>query len=136
KRRKSASVTPAMGASASGGKILIAPIVSCRTCSMRSRWFAQRACPAWQRGRDAVGPERVRMLDTIDVPSAVSRDVIALRRDLHMHPELGFEEIRTAGIVADRLTRLGYEVRIGVGETGVVGILRTGRPGRTVLLRA
>jgi len=73
---------------------------------------------------------------TIDVPSAVARDVIALRRDIHMHPELGFEEIRTAGIVADRLKRLGYEVRTGVGQTGVVGMLRTGKPGRTILLRA
>lgn len=73
---------------------------------------------------------------TIDVPSAVAHDVIALRRDIHMHPELGFEEIRTAGIVADRLKRLGYEVRTGVGQTGVVGMLRTGKPGRTILLRA
>jgi amidohydrolase len=73
---------------------------------------------------------------TIDVPSAVARDVIALRRDIHMHPELGFEEIRTAGIVADRLKRLGFEVRTGVGQTGVVGMLRTGKPGRTILLRA
>src|SRR5690349_12677332 len=76
------------------------------------------------------------MPQTIDVPSAVARDVIALRRDFHMYPELGFEEIRTAGIVADRLARLGYEVRTRIGETGVVGILRTGKPGRTILLRA
>src|SRR6202158_4890137 len=73
---------------------------------------------------------------TIDVPSDVTRDVIALRRDIHMHPELGFEEVRTAGIVAERLRRLGYEVRTGVGETGVMGILRSGRPGGTILLRA
>lgn len=76
------------------------------------------------------------MAQTIDVPTAVTRDVVALRRDFHMHPELGFEEVRTAAIVADRLRRLGYEVRTGVGQTGVVGILRTGRPGQTILLRA
>jgi amidohydrolase len=73
---------------------------------------------------------------TIIVPSSVTRDVIELRRDIHLHPELGFEEVRTASVVADRLRRLGYEVRTGIAETGVVGILRTNKPGRTVLLRA
>jgi amidohydrolase len=76
------------------------------------------------------------MKHTIAVPAEVAREVVALRRDLHMHPELGFEEVRTAGIVADRLKRLGYDVRTGVGQTGVVGVLRSGRPGRTILLRA
>jgi amidohydrolase len=75
-------------------------------------------------------------LDPITVPKEVVQDVITLRRDIHAHPELGFEEVRTAGIVADRLQRLGYEVRTKIAQTGVVGILRTGRPGRTVLLRA
>jgi amidohydrolase len=75
-------------------------------------------------------------LEIIHVPDAVVRDVIELRRDFHAHPELGFEEVRTAGVVADRLRRLGYEVRTGIAETGVLGILRTGRPGRCVLLRA
>ena len=70
------------------------------------------------------------------VPRKVMQDVLELRRDIHAHPELGFEEVRTAGIVADRLRRLGYEVRTGIAQTGVLGILRTGRPGRTVLLRA
>ncbi|HXW77407.1 MAG TPA: M20 family metallopeptidase [Candidatus Eremiobacteraceae bacterium] len=76
------------------------------------------------------------MAQTIEIPSALMHDVIAVRRDLHRHPELGFEEVRTARIVADRLTRLGYEVRTGVGQTGVVGVLHTGRPGKTILLRA
>lgn len=75
-------------------------------------------------------------LAAIPVPSSVVQDVIELRRDIHAHPELGFEEIRTAGIIADRLRRLGYEVRTGIAQTGVLGILRTGLPGRTVLLRA
>lgn len=56
-------------------------------------------------------------------------------RDLHSHPELGFQEHRTAGIVAERLTALGYEVTTGVGRTGVVGLLRNG-DGATALLRA
>ncbi|HME80687.1 MAG TPA: amidohydrolase [Candidatus Eremiobacteraceae bacterium] len=75
-------------------------------------------------------------LDLLTVPEPVVRDVIALRRDFHVHPELGFEEVRTAGIVAGRLKSLGYEVRTGIGQTGVVGILRTKRPGKTILLRA
>jgi amidohydrolase len=54
---------------------------------------------------------------------ALRERLIATRRDLHAHPELGFEEVRTAGIVAQRLGELGYEVQTGIGKTGVVGIL-------------
>jgi amidohydrolase len=54
---------------------------------------------------------------------ALRARLIATRRDLHAHPELGFQEVRTAGIVAQRLGELGYEVQRGVGKTGVVGIL-------------
>jgi amidohydrolase len=67
---------------------------------------------------------------------ALAPDLIALRRDLHRHPELGFQEVRTAGIVAERLRALGYTVRTGIGKTGVTGFLAGGRPGKTVLLRA
>ncbi|WP_420479733.1 amidohydrolase [Brevundimonas sp. FT23028] len=67
---------------------------------------------------------------------AVNPRVVDWRRDLHANPELGFAETRTAGVVADHLRSLGLEVRTGVGRTGVVGILRGGRPGRTVALRA
>lgn len=59
----------------------------------------------------------------------------ALRRDFHQHPELGFEEERTARIVARQLSQLGLEVQTGVGQTGVVGLLAGDRPGPTVLLR-
>lgn len=63
--------------------------------------------------------------------------LIATRRDLHRHPELAFQEVRTAGIVADRLSAAGYRVRTGVAETGVVGTLAgTAGPGPTLLLRA
>ena len=75
-------------------------------------------------------------MSAIEVPTSVVRDVITWRRDFHAHPELGFEEVRTAAIVARRLRDLGYEVRTGVGKTGVAGILRTKRPGLTILLRA
>ncbi len=63
-------------------------------------------------------------------------DIVALRRDFHEHPELGFEETRSAAIVAGRLKDLGLEVRTQVGVTGVIGILRGGKPGPTVLVRA
>ena len=63
-------------------------------------------------------------------------DLIRLRRDFHQHPELSFKEGRTAQIVADRLERSGLQVRRGVGQTGVVGILQGARPGRTVMWRA
>lgn len=58
-----------------------------------------------------------------------------LRRDFHRHPELGFEEVRTAGIVARELTKLGLEVSTGVAETGVIALLEGNHEGRTVLLR-
>lgn len=67
---------------------------------------------------------------------ALSAEMTSLRRDLHAHPELGFQEVRTAGIIAKRLTGLGYTVRTGLGKTGVTGLLRGGKPGKTVLLRA
>lgn len=67
---------------------------------------------------------------------AMRDELVAIRRDLHMHPELGFQEYRTAKMVAEQLGTLGYEVQTGVGKTGVVGLLQGGLPGeRTVLLR-
>ncbi|HEX4935578.1 MAG TPA: amidohydrolase, partial [Gemmatimonadaceae bacterium] len=68
--------------------------------------------------------------------AAVEAKVIAWRRDFHEHPELSNRETRTAKVVADHLRSLGIEVRAGVAKTGVVGILRGGRPGPTVALRA
>lgn len=59
----------------------------------------------------------------------------SLRRDFHKHPELGFREVRTGGIVAKELEALGIEVTKGVGKTGVVGLLEGARPGPTILLR-
>jgi amidohydrolase len=58
-----------------------------------------------------------------------------LRRDFHRHPELGFQEIRTAGIVSAELNKLGLEVRTGIAETGVVALLEGASPGPTLLLR-
>ena len=66
----------------------------------------------------------------------VESKVIAWRRDIHQHPELSNREVRTAKLVADHLRRLGMQVRTGVAHTGVVGLLRGGKPGPVVALRA
>jgi amidohydrolase len=58
-----------------------------------------------------------------------------LRRDFHKHPELGFEEVRTAGIVAKELMELGLEVSTGIAETGVVAMIEGPNPGPVLLLR-
>ena len=62
--------------------------------------------------------------------------VVTWRRDLHQHPELGNRETRTAKVIAEELTRLGYEVQTGVAHTGVVAVLEGGKPGPTVALRS
>jgi len=62
--------------------------------------------------------------------------VIAIRRDLHTHPELAYQERRTASVVESVLRELGLEIRTGVARTGVIGLLRGARPGRTLALRA
>lgn len=62
-------------------------------------------------------------------------DLEALYTDVHAHPELSMQETRTAGLAAERLRAAGYEVTTGVGQTGVVGLLRNG-DGPTVMLRA
>jgi len=67
---------------------------------------------------------------------AVTPKVTAWRHDIHSHPELSFQETRTAKLVADHLRSLGLEVQVGVGGNGVVGILRGGKPGPVVALRA
>jgi len=66
-------------------------------------------------------------------------DLVATRRDLHQHPELAFEEVRTSGLVAQRLQALGLEVQTGIAQTGVVGLLRGGSAGpgaKTIAIRA
>ena len=67
---------------------------------------------------------------------ALEAKVVAWRRDIHEHPELGNREERTAKLVADHLKALGLEVRTQVAHTGVVGVLKGGKPGPTVALRA
>ena len=62
--------------------------------------------------------------------------LVEIRHDLHRNPELSNRETRTAGVVERELRRLGLEVRTGVAKTGVIGILRGAKPGRTVGVRA
>ena len=62
-------------------------------------------------------------------------ELIAIRRDIHCHPELAFQETRTSAIVADYFRKLGLEVRTGYAKTGVLGILRGGKPGPIVAMR-
>jgi metal-dependent amidase/aminoacylase/carboxypeptidase family protein len=62
--------------------------------------------------------------------------VVAWRRDFHQHPEPGNSERRTAKVIADTLTKLGYEVKTGVAHTGVVAVLKGAKPGPVVALRA
>jgi amidohydrolase len=72
----------------------------------------------------------------LDEATEIAESIVADRRAIHRHPELKFEEKQTASLVARRLRELGIEVREGVGKTGVTGLLRGSRPGKTVLLRA
>jgi amidohydrolase len=68
--------------------------------------------------------------------AAVLPKVVTWRRDIHQHPELGNREFRTSKLVADHLKALGLEVQTGVAHTGVVAVLRGGKPGPVVALRA
>jgi amidohydrolase len=72
----------------------------------------------------------------IDEIVAMEAEMIAWRHDLHAHPELGFEENRTAEFVAEKLDSFGIQVVRGIGKTGVVGVLRVGNQTRSVGLRA
>src|SRR5437773_1028703 len=78
-----------------------------------------------------------RRLDAeVDARATQVAKVVAWRRDIHEHPELSNRETRTADLVAQHLRSLGLEVRTGVAHTGVIGVLRGGKPGPVVALRA
>lgn len=59
----------------------------------------------------------------------------SIRHDLHKHPELAYQEVRTAGVVASELTQLGFEIKTGIAQTGVSGLVQGKAPGKCVLLR-
>jgi amidohydrolase len=97
---------------------------SSRECSPISRWRFNL-------------PSSDNAMPTIDRIDAFADELTAIRRDLHAHPEIGFEEIRTSGIVADKLAQWGVEVHRGLGGTGVVGVLKgKGAGTRRIGLRA
>jgi len=76
------------------------------------------------------------MIDFLSEAEALFEYTQSMRRDFHAHPELGFQEVRTSGIVARELNALGLEVRSGVGGTGVVALLEGSKPGPVLLIRA
>jgi len=85
---------------------------------------------------DTISPSQ-QLSDRISTAALKIEDkVIAWRRDIHQNPELSYQETRTAALAAEHLKKLGIEVRTGVGITGVVGILKGGKPGGVVALRA
>jgi hippurate hydrolase len=71
-----------------------------------------------------------------DVMDRSTKHWVDWRRDIHRHPELGFAEERTAGVIAERLESFGIETHTGIGRTGVVGVLRQGTGGKSIGLRA
>ena len=71
-----------------------------------------------------------------DLPASIDAKVLAWRRDIHQHPELGNRETRTAKLVADHLRALGLTPRIGIAHTGVTAVLKGGKPGPRIALRA
>jgi amidohydrolase len=76
-------------------------------------------------------------MPNIDRIEGYADELTAIRRDLHAHPEIGFEEVRTSGIVADKLTQWGIEVHRGLGGTGVIGVLKgKGSGSKRIGLRA
>ena len=83
------------------------------------------------------GPAAAQFPDVEKLAAAVDAKVLAWRRDIHQHPELGNREVRTAKLVADHLKALGFDdVRTGIATTGVTAVLRGGKPGPRIALRA
>src|SRR5512140_1228388 len=75
------------------------------------------------------------MTDFLEEAKALFPYTQSMRRDFHMHPELGFHEFRTSSIIAKELEALGIEVTKGVGKTGVVGLIEGTKAGPTLLVR-
>ena len=121
--RRAASAVLALAAFAFGNFALVA----CAALAFATSASAQGQEPA---RADALTAEIDRRA------LALAAKVTAWRHDIHQHPELSFQEVRTAKLVADHLKSLGLEVRTGVGGNGVVGILKGGKPGPVVALRA
>lgn len=100
------------------------------------RWAAAGLLWGLVSGVQAQGVDAA-TLQTLDAQIAkVAPQLVVWRRDIHAHPELSGQEVRTAALVADHLRRLGLSVQTGVGGTGVVATLQGAHPGKLVALRA
>lgn len=78
----------------------------------------------------------IRLGQLLQAAQSIQENLTTWRRDLHIHPEIGYEEVRTSAIVAKHLQSLGLKVQTGMGKTGVVGLWRGLEPGPTIGLRA
>jgi len=87
-------------------------------------------------GSGAFAQKNVLRTEVAKKASAIEQKIIAWRRDFHEHPELGNNEVRTSAIIAKHLQSLGIIVTTGVAKTGVIGVLKGGKPGPVVALRA
>ncbi len=95
-----------------------------------------RAASAQKTAPPKPGPSAALYSAIDSAAAAILPKVVAWRRDFHEHPELGNREIRTATVVAEALRAMGLEVKTGVAKTGVVAVLRGGKPGPVVALRS
>jgi amidohydrolase len=85
--------------------------------------------------KDPIYIDEVQVIDFLSEAQSLFAYTQTMRRDFHMHPELGFKEFRTSGIVAKELEALGLEVTKGIAKTGVVALLEGSQPGPTILVR-
>jgi len=106
----------------------------CRGLTVAAVLAVMLAFPARGDAQSGLSAELASAIDR--AAEGIKEKIIACRRDLHEHPELSNREFRTAKLVADRLEKLGIEVKTGVAHTGVVGLLRGGKAGPVVALRA
>lgn len=84
----------------------------------------------------SIAPMALAQSETVKIDASLEQKVIEWRRDFHQHPELSNREFRTAEKIAEHLTNLGLEVQTEIAHTGVVGLLKGGKPGPTIALRA
>src|SRR5260370_37362529 len=113
----------------------------CKRCPSRlAARFVRRTADSrmGERRMDTISPQTSSEISEWVSAAALRLEakVVAWRRDIHQNPELSYHETRTAALVAQHLGALGYEVTTGVGETGVVGLLKGGKPRPIVALRA
>jgi amidohydrolase len=107
---------------------------------MKSRSIAITVCVLVALAATAAHPAALRPATPLEkkiqaLTDKLTPELIAIREDIHSHPELGFQETRTSGIVADYFRKLGLEVRAGYAKTGILGILKGGKPGPVVAMR-